>query len=68
MNYTHRRILFVEVTAGALRHQGRAPRMGSLENVGDGTVWDSVRVTGKWEFISSFIGLVPTDALVLIEI
>src|SRR6267378_7592653 len=60
-------IFRIQADDDALRGQVRSPpsaQNGLLRRSATEQIWDSGRMTGKWEFIGSSIGLVPTNALV----
>jgi len=59
-------IFRIQADDDALRGQVRSPpsaQNGLLRRSATEQIWDSGRMTGKWEFIGSSIGLVPTNAL-----
>src|SRR5437016_3987486 len=59
-------IFRIQADDDALRGQVRSPpsaQNGLLRRSATEQIWDSGRMTGKWEFIGSSIGLVPTNGL-----
>src|SRR5438445_6928703 len=57
-------IFRIQADDDALRGQVRSPpsaQNGLLRRSATEQIWDSGRMTGKWEFIGSSIGLVPTN-------
>src|SRR5437588_10757990 len=59
-------IFRIQADDDALRGQVRSPpsaQNGLLRRSATEQIRDSGRMTGKWEFIGSSIGLVPTNAL-----
>src|SRR5438067_8061681 len=59
-------IFRIQADDDAFRGQVRSPpsaQNGLLRRSATEQIWDSGRMTGKWEFIGSSIGLVPTNGL-----